>query len=52
MEQGSNLTEREDEMTTTETTRLIQWLIDHGHTYQEACECIAFISGKVIEKPE
>lgn len=50
MEQSSNLTEREDEMTTVETERLIRWLVQHGHTYEEAYECIAFMSGKVIKK--
>ena len=50
MEQSSSLTEREDEMSTVETERLIRWLIEHGHSYEEAYECIAFMAGKQITK--
>lgn len=46
MEQGSNITEGEIDVTTVETERLIRWLIEHGHTYEEAYECIAFMAGK------
>lgn len=46
MEQGSNFTEGEIDVTTVETERLIRWLVEHGHTYEEAYECIAFMSGK------
>lgn len=52
LEQSSNLTERNDEMTTVETERLIRWLIAHGHSYEEAYECIAFMAGKIVEKAE
>lgn len=31
-------------MTATETARLIEWLIEHGHTAEEATECIKFIA--------
>ena len=46
MEQGSNFTEGGIDVTTVETERLIRWLVEHGHTYEEAYECIAFMSGK------
>lgn len=46
MEQGSNSTEGGINVTTVETERLIRWLINHGHTYEEAYECIAFMAGK------
>lgn len=45
-EQGSNLTEGGVDVTTVEAERLIRWLVEHGHTYEEAYECIAFMSGK------
>lgn len=46
MEQGSEFTEGGVEVTTIETERLMRWLVQHGHTYEEAYECIAFMSGK------
>lgn len=46
MEQGSNIMEGGIDVTTAETERLIRWLVDHGHTYEEAYECIAFMAGK------
>ena len=46
MEQGSEITNGGIEVTTIETERLIRWLIEHGHTYEEAYQCIAFMSGK------
>lgn len=46
MEQGSNFAEGGIDVTTVETERLIRWLVEHGHTYEEAYECIAFMSGK------
>lgn len=46
MEQGSDFTEGGVDVTTLETERLIRWLVAHGHTYEEAYECIAFMSGK------
>lgn len=48
-EQSSRLTEGGIEVTTVETERLIRWLVNHGHTYEEAYECIAFMTGRVIE---
>lgn len=33
------------EESTVEFERLIRWLVQHGHSYQEACECIAFMAG-------
>lgn len=51
MEQGSNITEGGIEMSTVETERLIRWLVEHGHTYEEAYECIAFMSGRT-DKPK
>ena len=46
MEQGSEILEGGVDVTTVETERLIRWLINHGHTYEEAYDCIAFMSGK------
>lgn len=34
----------EDEMTTKEVSRLIDWLKEHGHTYEEIEQCIDYIS--------
>ena len=34
------------EKTTIEIERLIRWLVDHGHTYEEAYDCIAFMAKK------
>ncbi|MBS6290679.1 MAG: hypothetical protein KH446_03075 [Oscillibacter sp.] len=33
-----------DSMTATEAARLIEWLEAHGHTAQEATECIKYIA--------
>lgn len=33
-----------DEMTTKEVSRLIDWLREHGHTYEEIEQCIDYIS--------
>lgn len=33
-----------DEMTTKEVSRLIDWLKEHGHTYEEIEQCIDYIS--------
>lgn len=52
LEQSSNLTEGGIEVTTTEAERLIRWLVMHGHTYEEAYECIAFMSGRTDIKDE
>ena len=46
MEQSSEFLEGGVDVTTVETERLIRWLINHGHTYEEAYECIAFMAGK------
>ncbi len=46
LEQSSVITEGGIEVTTLETERLIRWLVEHGHSYEEAYECIAFMSGK------
>ena len=46
MEQSSDLIQGGIEVTTLEAERLIRWLVNHGHTYEEAYECIAFMSGK------
>lgn len=46
MEEASNEIEGGVEVTTLEAERLIRWLVNHGHTYEEAYECIAFMSGK------
>lgn len=35
----------EQSMTATETARLIDWLIAHGHTAEEATQCIRYIAG-------
>ena len=34
----------QDEMTTKEVSRLIDWLREHGHTYEEIEQCIDYIS--------
>lgn len=34
----------EQGMTATETARLIEWLEAHGHTAEEAIECIKYIA--------
>ena len=34
----------ENEMTVKEIDRLIDWLIAHGHTAEEAAECIKYIA--------
>ena len=34
----------EEEKTTQEIARLIKWLVAHGHTYEEACDCIKTIA--------
>lgn len=49
-EQGSSLSKGGVDVTTLETERLIRWLVEHGHSYEEAYECIAFMSGKT-DKP-
>lgn len=46
MEQRSNFVEEGIDATTVEAERLIRWLVEHGHTYEEAYECIAFMAGK------
>lgn len=50
LEQGSSLTEGGIEVTTLEAERLMRWLVEHGHSYEEAYECIAFMSGRT-DKP-
>lgn len=50
MEQGSNIEEGGIDVTTVEAERLIRWLVEHGHTYEEAYECIAFMAGRT-DKP-
>lgn len=52
MGQGSNFAEGGIEVTTVETERLIRWLVDNGHTYEEAYQCIAFMSGKTTQTKE
>lgn len=29
-----------------EASRLIDWLVAHGHSYEEACNCIKYIAGE------
>lgn len=36
----------EQSMTAAETARLIDWLIDHGHTAEDATECIKYIANQ------
>lgn len=36
--------EGENSMTATETARLIEWLMAHGHSAEEAIECIKYIA--------
>ena len=31
-------------MTATETARLIEWIEQHGHTAEEAADCIRYIA--------
>lgn len=40
----------DDSMTATETARLIDWLISHGHTAEEATQCIKYIAGITAPK--
>lgn len=40
----------ENSMTAAETTRLIDWLIQNGHTYEEAADCIRHIAGATTLK--
>ena len=35
-----------ENMTTTETAKLIEWLLANGHTTDEACACIKYIAGR------
>ncbi len=51
MEQGSDYLEGGIDVTTAETERLIRWLVNHGHTYEEAYQRIAFVSGKTDFEP-
>ena len=45
MEQSSDYeTEGEVSMTAKETKRLIEWMTRNGHTYEEACNCIAYVA--------
>jgi len=37
----------EQSMTTNETARLIDWLLTHGHTAEEATECIKYIASGI-----
>jgi len=36
----------EEEMSTTDIARLIEWLRDHGHTDSEIVECLEYITKK------
>lgn len=36
----------QDPMTATETDRLCDWLKAHGHTAEEALQCIKYIAGR------
>ena len=36
----------EQSMTAAEAARLIDWLKEHGHTAEEAVECIKYIAGQ------
>lgn len=36
----------EKSLTAAEAARLIDWLVQHGHTYEEACDCIKYIAGE------
>ena len=45
VEQDSDLPPGGVEESTVEIERLIRWLVQHGHSHQEACECIAFMTG-------
>lgn len=44
--------ECEKSMTAVEAARLIEWLIAHGHTHEEATECIRFIAGYPVAEKE
>ena len=35
-------------MSTPETARLIAWLMAHGHTAEEAVQCINYIAGNPV----
>lgn len=36
-----------ESMTASEAARLIDWLIEHGHTAEEATQCIKYIASGV-----
>ena len=40
----------EESLTATEVARLIDWLIEHGHTAEEATQCIKYIANGVKAK--
>ena len=42
--------EGDNSMTATETARLIEWLMAHGHTAEEATECIKYIANYPLRK--
>ena len=42
---GRRCERMESSMTATEAARLIDWLIAHGHTAEDATECIKYIAG-------
>ncbi len=35
-----------DEISTKEIARLIDWLVAHGHTSDDAADCIRYIAGQ------
>lgn len=55
MEQCSDFEmEGEVSMTAKEAKRLIEWLTKKGHSYEEACKCIAYVAdgNETLPEPE
>ena len=44
---GQEVERMEQSMTANETARLIDWLLTHGHTAEEATECIKYIASGI-----
>lgn len=42
----------DESMTATEAARLIDWLMAHGHTAEEATQCIKFIAASPVPVKE
>ena len=50
--QGFQFDEEETNLTEEEAQRLVEWIIDHGHTEAEAYEALAYVMDAIPEKEE